>query len=158
MNRSCWSAKFVQPRWDFKVYFTWGTYYVRLLTLLTPVSQDETMKQARIYIFEEGNHHMAEQIAMVHPVLLLPIIMVGWSPTTVKDVSLDFLALALQCRSHYHFKFVICPLLQKRWFVPVGKPLLSRFPNRERLSGTKGGALLSRVWQPGQKRTFCPGW
>jgi len=30
------------------------------------------MKQARIYIFEEGNHHMAEQIAMVHPVLLLP--------------------------------------------------------------------------------------
>ena len=49
-------------------------------------------------------------------------------------------------------------LLQKRWFVPFGKPLLSRFPNRERKSGTKGGALLSRVWQPGQKRTFCPGW
>ena len=45
-------------------------------------------------------------------------------------------------------------LLQKRWFVPVGKPLLSRFPNRERLSGTKGGALLSRVWQPGQKVFF----
>ena len=46
-------------------------------------------------------------------------------------------------------------LLQKRWFVPVRKPLLSRFPNRKRQSGTKGGALLSRVWQPGQKRTFC---
>ena len=49
-------------------------------------------------------------------------------------------------------------LLQKCWFVPVGKPLLSRFSNRERQSGTKGGAILSRVWQPGQKRTFCPGW
>ena len=53
-------------------------------------------------------------------------------------------------------------LLQKHWFVPVGKPLLSRFPNRERQSGTKGGgnrccALLSRVWQPGQKRTYQPG-
>jgi hypothetical protein len=35
---------------------------------------------------------------------------------------------------------------------------LSRFPNQERQSGTKGGALLSRIWQPGQKRTFCPGW
>ena len=35
-------------------------------------------------------------------------------------------------------------LLQKRWFVPVGKPLLSRFPNRERQSGTKGVP-------------FCPG-
>ena len=45
-------------------------------------------------------------------------------------------------------------LLQKRWFVPVGKPLLSRFPNRERQSGTKGGVLLSRVWQPGQKVSF----
>ena len=30
-------------------------------------------------------------------------------------------------------------LLKKRWFVPVGKPLLSRFPNRERQSGTKRG-------------------
>ena len=36
------------------------------------------------------------------------------------------------------------PLLQKHWFVPVGKPLLSRFPNRERQSGTKGVP-------------FCPG-
>ena len=45
-------------------------------------------------------------------------------------------------------------LLQKRWFVPVGKPLLSRFPNRELQSGIKGGALLSRVWQPGQKVHF----
>ena len=35
-------------------------------------------------------------------------------------------------------------LLQKRWFVPVGKPLLSRFPNRECQSGTKGVP-------------FCPG-
>ena len=50
------------------------------------------------------------------------------------------------------------PLLQKRWFVPVGKPLLSRFPNRERQSGTKGGALLSRVWQPGQKVQPAPTW
>ena len=40
----------------------------------------------------------------------------------------------------------------------LGNPLLSRFPNRERQSGTKRGALLSRVWQPGQKSTFCPGW
>ena len=28
------------------------------------------------------------------------------------------------------------PLLQKRWFVPVGKPLLSRFPNQERHAWT----------------------
>ena len=35
-------------------------------------------------------------------------------------------------------------LLQKRWFVPVGKSMLSRFPNRERQSGTKGVS-------------FCPG-
>ena len=35
-------------------------------------------------------------------------------------------------------------LVQKRWFVLVGKPLLSRFSNRERQSGTKGVP-------------FCPG-
>ena len=34
--------------------------------------------------------------------------------------------------------------------VPVSQP---GTPVRD-----KGGALLSRVWQPGQKRTFCPGW
>ena len=45
-------------------------------------------------------------------------------------------------------------LLQKHWFVPVGKPLLSRFPNRERQAGTKGGALLSRVWQRDKKHHF----
>ena len=38
-------------------------------------------------------------------------------------------------------------LLQNRWFVPVGKPFLSRFPNRERQAGTKS-ILLSRVVTP----------
>ena len=43
-------------------------------------------------------------------------------------------------------------LLQNRRFVPVGKPFLSQFPNRER-------HLLSRVWQPGQKGLPAPrGW
>ena len=65
-------CKFVQPRWDFKIYFTWGTYYIQLLTLLTPFSQDESMIQTRTYIFEEINNHVAEQIVIVHPVLLLP--------------------------------------------------------------------------------------
>ena len=49
-------------------------------------------------------------------------------------------------------------LLQKRRFIPVRKPRLSRFPNRECQAGIKGGALLSRVWQPGQKAPFCPDW
>ena len=53
---------------------------------------------------------------------------------------------------------ILVTLLQKRWFVPVGKPLLSRFPNREHQAGTKGGALLSRVWQPGQKVQPAPTW
>ena len=46
-------------------------------------------------------------------------------------------------------------LLHNIKFVPVGKSLLSRFPNRDLLAGTKGGVLLSRVWQPGQKVPFC---
>ena len=37
----------------------------------------------------------------------------------------------------------------------LGNPLLSRFPNRERQSGTKGGALLSRLVTPtGTKGLF----
>ena len=44
-------------------------------------------------------------------------------------------------------------LLRKRLFVLVGKSMLSPFPNRERQA-----ALLSRVWQPGSKAHFCPGW
>ena len=62
--------------------------------------------------------------------------------------------------NNFYFVSILCvwvyaeSLLQKRWFVPDGKPLLSRFPNRERQSGTKRGALLSRVWQPGQKVSF----
>jgi hypothetical protein len=38
------------------------------------------------------------------------------------------------------------------------KPGQQGFPNRERQSGTKGGALLSRVWQPGQKVQPAPTW
>ena len=60
------------------------------------------MKQTRTCIFEEVNHRMAEQIAVVHLVLLLPNHGSRWCQAIVKDVSLGFLVLAHQCISHYH--------------------------------------------------------
>ena len=60
------------------------------------------MKQTRTCIFEEVNHRMAEQIAVVHLVLLLPNYGSRWCQAIVKDVSLGFLVLAHQCISHYH--------------------------------------------------------
>ena len=46
-------------------------------------------------------------------------------------------------------KTLICPGWETP-IVPVSQPWT---PVRD-----KRGAFLSRVWQPGQKRIFCPGW
>ena len=51
--------------------------------------------------------------------------------------------------SPHYYKTLICP----GWETPVVPVSQPGTPVRD-----KGGALLSRVWQPGQKRTFCPGW
>ena len=50
------------------------------------------------------------------------------------------------CLLSHYYKTLIC----SGWETPVG--------NARPGQKGKGGALLSRVWQPGQKAPFCPGW
>ena len=103
--------------------------------------------------------HMCENtwnicIYMQHPDLFLQhtsetLATYVWNRWNIWNIHLKHMCIAIATCIIFR-----STLLQKRWFVPVGKPLLSRFPNRERQSGTKGGALLSQVWQPGQKVPF----
>ena len=68
---------------------------------------------------------------------------------------------AAHVRSHYYKNIDLSRL---------GNPCCPGFPTGNASPGQKGCPfvpglatgtkedLLSRVWQPGQKRTFCPGW
>jgi len=85
--------------------------------------------------------------------------------THLRDLAMDEWTIADACDIFHWLLFNSeNSLLQNRSFVPVGKSLLSRFPNRDRQSGTKGlfvscqatGTNEGHPYQPGPKALFFP--